>query len=387
MTLPSAPSTYNLRDQDNIRRILEQGLDDTLARLLALEASPPTPGNVPTAMPVGMWDAFSIIGKGPQGTTTPPLYTWAHGIPANLNQSDLPALLASAKAAGVHLMLNLAHSPGAYTDTSGTCKNFNQAKYMQLLNAAAVFPEVKAALAPDADGQRAASVLVVDEPLATYYCGTFPRPKVNEMGLATKALFPGAATIVRAGTGVFSFADIPPGGWTGIDYGIAQYGRFPVGSTIPGELPGAYFTRQTDELAKSGVGVVVGTNIWDGGGSDHTCWDYLATGSSSGRIHGSIATNNNPGVNPGDGEPCATAPVGKYYMSYPALIHEIVDAIAKHPYVSKWPFFGMWTHTKVQPIPVATFQGFEARTQFKNEFTYAIQTLGARTKWDGWKVK
>jgi cellulose/xylan binding protein with CBM9 domain/fibronectin type III domain protein len=340
-----------------------------------------TGGTSGLSLRAGIYDGFSLIGKGPGGDTVPPRYSVLHGIPATT--ADLPGIIAQAESADVHLLLTLVHSPSTFTDPAPDqnghkCMTFNWTKYLAWLDDAATHPEVGDALA-----RGRASVFVIDEPLHPNYCGSIKRDDVNRMGLETKARFPGARTIVRAGSNVFSAGTEPAGGgWTGIDYGVASYGRYPVGSTLRDELPGAYYSRQKATLAAVNVGTIPSMNLWDGGGN--VCWDYRNTGSSSGRIHGSLLTGTNPGTYYGDGEDCGVQAVGTYWMMSPAVMRETIDAAFNDP---DFPVFTFWGHVLNNNMPdtsEARYQAYEARSDIVSGLDYVITkaaSSGATHHW------
>jgi cellulose/xylan binding protein with CBM9 domain/fibronectin type III domain protein len=342
-----------------------------------------TVGATAEPLRVGVYDGFSLIGKGPGGDVGAPRYSVLHGIPSTT--SALPSLIARAEAANVHLILNLAHSPPTYTDPAPSqnghpCMTFNWTKYLAWLDSAAAYPEVGDALA-----RGKASVFVIDEPLHPNYCGSITKAMVNQMGLETKARFPRARTMVRAGTNVFS-GTVPPGGWTGIDYGMAQYGRYPTGATLQGETPSAYFQRQKAALAAVGLGTIPGLNLWDGGGGaqQNSCWDYLNTGSSSGRIHGTLQTGVTDGHGQAQGEPCSTTPTGTYWVTSPAVMRETIDAAAAD---LDFPLFTVWTHVlnNGNTAAGARLQALEARADFVAGLDYMINKGASQQPSNRWR--
>lgn len=368
-----------------------------------LGISQPAPVNS-APMPVGMWDAMGLIGQGPDdiaGLTPGLKYGAALGIVNTIlpsNATALTAVMDAAEATNTFVVFNLVHSPSTFVDAntpSPGCNQFSQTKYLAWLDLVAGSGAINTRFAAFLLAKKGAC-LVADEPQISYYCGSFTNTLVNSMGLAHKSRWPGCITIVRASLNVFNVGTEPPvTGWSGIDYGIPQYGKFPTGSSQnPGgiaESAVAYFARMKAGMALvagGGVKVLPGLNLWSGGGGlfhNSDCWDYKNDNISSGRVHSTITTGITDGHSSGDADLCAAAINGTYWQTAPVVIKETIDACYNDP---DFPIFLIWTHILSNFSPNQPyFSAQEKRSDIRAALNYCISRGATRTASNGWTAK
>ncbi|MGH7513047.1 MAG: sugar-binding protein, partial [Gemmatimonadales bacterium] len=335
-----------------------------------------TTGGSGTPLRIGLSNTLDILGQGPGGNTAAPIYKVALGIPT---PSTIVSKIATANALDITLVLNLAGGRQTWTNQVGSCLNYDQAKYRAEIDQFRNIPELTSAFA-----SRRAVIYLVDEPQIADFCNTLTPALVNAMGTYVKSIWPGVITMVRssvrymsggwAGSGTLGFTF-----WTGVDYGWAQYESQHIPSA--GETPAQFFAREKQQLRDLvNLGMVPGHNIWSGG--TVTCWDYLFTGSSSGRIWGTFSQNTPPDP-PGKTASCST-PYGQQtrWSSTPAIVRSAIDAAFNDPDA---PFFNMWTHTSSSVSYLAPYVQYENRNDFISALDYTITKGATRSTWNGWR--
>jgi hypothetical protein len=205
MTLPFPPSQYNKRDQDEIRRILEHGLDDIVARLYELESAPVVVPPGSSGRPFGMFDLWSSDTARRAGSTQ------FNSAFEGVSPTSIIPLLNSAAANGTKLIITMAgggHANYLTNSAGGTCPNngfidvptcaFDRAKWnakIQTFNT----PAIKAAIAshlPSGLGTILYSS-TIDEPNHRSWgpSGTFTKPIIDDMAQYIKNIFPGIPTL------------------------------------------------------------------------------------------------------------------------------------------------------------------------------------------------
>jgi hypothetical protein len=284
---------------------------------------------------------------------------------------DLPGHIATADDKDLLLVLNMAGSRDQWTNLNGSCKIYDKNKYHARIDEYVGVPGLVEALA-----SRRVVVYVVDEPNIDDFCGSITPTEANEMGLYTKQKFPGAITIIRSGADVLSkgFGGEGPtdaSTWTGIDYAYGLYKGWM--KSKDGKTAAQWFPEEKARLAKLDLGMVMGLNTLNHG--EDTCWDYLANGSSKGRIRGQNQSANG-------GVPCSQGTGGEInWLASPDFLREMIDAAVQDPDA---PFLNMWTHI----YPASNDQEFlqyEVRSDYVDAYEYMIDKGEERKSWNGWR--
>lgn len=403
MALPPAPPLYNYRDQDVIRQILNQGLADTVNRILALEAAPVIvpPPPVGVALRVGAF-ALDDITKGPGGDTAPPLYKAYVYLPQPTNPTAVIAAIDYARANGITIFSNFARARGGWVDVDPVtkCKNFNWSKYETKVRQFTVAGGATALLASKVTGALADRTMVnyvVDEPFLSDFCGTMPQSVQNDMGLLHKAIWPGSITCMRSSAqfmepGPAPYTSVVTGGtvsgWGGIDYGWAQF----VSQHVPsaGKTPLQFFADERNRLLALNCGVIPGLNTWSGGhytdlAGVPACWDYALNGSSSGLVKGSLAAGDPSGTI----YACASRPATETrFIANPGLIRLCAQAAVDSPYAAEFPAFMFWSNLGAgsDPVDVAAFTTYHVRSDYTSAYDDSINIGATRLLSNGWRT-
>lgn len=326
----------------------------------------------------------ALFGTGPGGAGLP-IWTATVYIP---QASSVVSDIAAARANGITLFANLATSRGNWVDVDPVsgCQNFNLTKYTAKVNSWTVAGGATTAVAnaiTSALADRTMIAYVIDEPFLSVFCGTIPNQTVNNLGLLHKTNWPGCITCIRA-SAQFMETPLPSGGWTGIDYGWAQF----VGQHVPsaGESPLAFFNDEKARLAALNCGVIAGLNIWDGGIYNDldgitACWDYANNNVSSGYVKGTLVGGLAP---TGTVWGCGTRPAAETRMiANPELIQRCADVIYNDPDIPAW--MG-WTHSSSSALGSAAFTAlnpYYIRNDFEAAFNHVINVCNSRTAWNG----
>lgn len=292
----------------------------------------PTPTSPLLCGPSGL--TLSDLGNGPGGTTAKPIWKATFLTP---DPSTVVALRSAFLTFGMRAALNLAGSRNTWCDTVGTCLNFNASKYearVRRWTVAGGATAAQAAAITACLADRTAFGHLVDEPNISDFCGSISPDDMNNMGLLYKSIWPGCLTCARIGPSVAVNFGIPAGGYTGIDYLIAQYAAGFAGTPFK-----VYFDNEKTIGLSLNVGVIPALNFIDGGigglpnapavvDTVTACFDYLNTGSSSGVIKGSF-TGTDPNGTP---YACGTLPsktiAGTKFLCNPNFIKRYADVIS-----------------------------------------------------------
>jgi hypothetical protein len=171
----------------------------------------------PDAGPGGPDSLLAGVGRGvpfglfrlPDQALGPP-YTAAHQI---VSRSDIAGALRAAQASHIRLVLNLAGSPGRYTNPDGT---FNMALWRARVDS---YGDVD--FAPYVTKGLILAHYLVDEPQASASWGGrgISHPEVEEMAKYSKSIWPSLPTAVRAAPGWLQAGGIA---WQSLDIAWAQ---------------------------------------------------------------------------------------------------------------------------------------------------------------------
>jgi concanavalin A-like lectin/glucanase superfamily protein len=336
-----------------------------------------TSGTQSAALHAGFWwgpITTGDLGTGPGGDEGSPIYNMFQGQTGTAPGSgNIDSLIAEANQRDITLVLRLSGTQGSYTTQSGSCFNYDPAKYRAQLDRYTSSDALRTALA-----NRRAVVFLIDEPWIDVYCGTITPDDVNQMGNEVKTRWPGAITVVRAPADfmINGWNSHPAPTWTKIDYGWSQYNH--VAAVIENTTPADFFNDQKDSLATVNLGMIPGINLWNGGSK--ACWTQ--PNGSSGRIYGSDEDASLRGTF----ESCSAnpnPPNSSRWVVSPTLLRATVDAAVADPDA---PFFAIWTH--VRPGISASWgvmEQYEGRSDFVNALNDMITQGATRSSWNGWR--
>lgn len=291
---------------------------------------------------------LSEFGKNPSRTTAEPLWRCTQITPT---VATVQSIIDAADLYDMVLLVNFAGARGSWTNIDPNNGNtiYDPAKYE-----ANVRKYEGNANVLDAITRRRFINFTVDEPQIASFGGSISKIQANEMGLLHRTVFPGCLTAMRTPSTYM----IPPpaGGWTGVDYGWAQFNRAAANSPL---TPRQWFDNERAQLATVFVGMVPAHNWLDGG--DGRNWDFLNTGSSVGRILGQTGTPK--------------------WLASPAEIRERADAIFDDPQA-----FGHVGYAWCTSSFAADYQQYQNRSDFVAAFNYALNKLASRTVFTGFRT-
>lgn len=383
MNLPPAPDKYQLRDQDQLRKILGEGLNDTVSRIISLEQAPavvtPPPGDGSTKLRLG-WANYGLnVGTGPGLSSTNP---WTFSQQLSVSTTQINQYIALADAADVWFMFGPSGGRGGYLDADG---HFSRTLYESKVRRYEDNDVLR-----DAIDRKRVLLWVTDEANHPSFHGTYNPDDVNWGANLHKAIWPGALTFVRMGTSTlltgWNGHGIPAGGWTGIDYAWEQRS----GQHNSEQFSTFYSTRKA-ELADLEMGMIPGLN-WDAGGvmpgqvlsGVGPCWDVNADNSLNGIIIG--ANNNGVDHNDFDRVACNDFGDAKRALVSPALLEAWAKVVAAD---TDAPFSMMWqwpTNGSLGPASTAAAETLLARSDYITAMTNALATANARASWSGWRT-
>lgn len=364
-------------DDPMVRPSIVNGALTNLTKRFSTQPDGVGGGTLP--LPIGVFDAGAVIGKGPGNDTSGADWSCIQYAPQTA--TSISNDIDTADADNVLLIALLAGNKAGYRDAQG---NYSPALYINKLDRW-VQPQVSSTVAAkitDALNRRRMVVYVVDEP---YLNNEFTPTQVNDMGREIKTRWPNALTIVRAtptlmqGWGGFP---LPVNGYDKIDYMWAQYTNTHAkkGWTYPQLVANE---RAVIASRNFDVGLFGGHNIWAGGlfvnaiDGVASCWDYNNNGSSSGVLIGDRdAGTPNPKV---CGDPTIAQLTST--LASPAWILKCAQRAAEDPDI---PAYAMWQHTTGNTSSEYDF--LYLRSDYVAAFDAAIAAGAARTSWNGWRT-
>lgn len=299
----------------------------------------------------------TAIGTGPGRDSGAPIYRCSGPIAA-LDASNVLDLCNRTITYSFLAFVNLAGSRNSWCDVQANGSLlFNWSKYEARVRRFTVAGGASQAAADAVTAAFAARRFIaytVDEPYIEAFNGSIPFSVQNDMGLLFKEIWPGCLTSMRS---AFEFMQpAPAGGWTGIDYGWAQYNRVAVTS---GKTAREWFDYQRAGFLALNCGMVPALNWLNCG--DTRNWDYLNNGSSSGTVAG----------DGGNGR----------LLCSPDQLREIADAIyddADAP--------GMSGYTYTSSNLGNNFQTYEVRSDYVAAFDYILNKFATRPAFNGFRT-
>lgn len=278
---------------------------------------------------------LSQIGEGPGDDAGSPL--WKSGVITPTTGdvvAEAVALINAARNIGMRLFLNFGGAPGQHTDPgpNGTII-FNEAEYeanVRRYTVAGGASVAQAQTIADALADFTVLAYVIDEPAHQKFNGSVTPTIVNNISLLHKEIWPGCLTVVRIdGEDITAFGT-PAGGWTGVDYGVAQYEGHGIGANR--RTMTQYFTTQKSILAGLDMGMVPSLNFVDGGikvdlDGIAACWDAQANG-GNGLLKGSYTGTAAIGTF----FACGTAPSNENrFFPNPDWLRRFADIVSQDP--------------------------------------------------------
>lgn len=352
-------------------------------------------------LPVGMM-AFGggglegDVGEGPNLDTGAPYFTACHFVP---NTSTIGAIIDTARAKGITLVLNVAGNKSSWKTTDGTGKVvLDMQQYKD--NVSRFGPNTTAfadrAKFAQAVRDRVIVLYVVDEPnLTNSQNPNLPDitcADTNEMALWHKTVWAGynPITLVRvpADTMRDGWLGTNPGNsfWTGVDYCWSQYtlrhGRGgPQGDPWSTPIdPLDLYVEQKAIAETLDMGVIPSLNMWAGGhgidGSGVTAkWDTGNNGGALGYLLGdreadraTVVTTLNDNI--------------KSLASSPNWIRKHAERIATDPDA---PFLLYWQHNFPESAS-DEYLSYYNRSDYDAAFDDAIRFGLARAQFNGWRT-
>jgi hypothetical protein len=384
--LPSAPGQYTLRDQDEIRKILEHGLEDMISRIFELEQAPPPPTGNTTWLRAGLTGfGNGVIGLGPGDLPAPnPIYTFAghyQPVPTTVDQD-----LQDASDNDVMLAMNLAGGRNGWAPGGVFDMNLWKSKVDRFAGNTALATAIE---------NHSVYLMAIDEPNHPDFGtpSTITPTDVNNMGLYLKSVYPGAMVYVRTGspTMVDGWSNIngepspPATGWTGIDYAYSQY-AWSNNKTV---TIANYYASEKSRLATVGLGMIPAFNFIDGGHYQDfdgipACWDIDNNGVSSGIINGQRGNTTTPdGVHLNCGDPKIGQVGCRYLWSSPAWIRRAIDVAVTDPDALFFSGF-IYTNDANTPPPAGQWQiDLQRRSDMVGALQYMIAKGKTRTTFNG----
>lgn len=336
---------------------------------------------MPTPLPVGLFQwKHENYGKGPGNDTTGPIWkATQYGIQPN----TVLDLIANARTYGITVYANLVGSRAQYTDAVGGNLIFNMSKYEARVRRFTVAGGASAAVAAAVALAFTDKVFVaytIDEPNIDIFAGSVPPSVCNQLGLLHKSIWPGCLTAIRCQSSYLK--DGIPGGYTGLDYGWAQYG-----TPHRSETFAAFQARNKAEFLSVDMGCVPGVN-WVNAPTPQQAfgsvafpsnlWDHDNNPATADkRVWGDNSTNK--GLVVGD-EPTTNI----YWMASPNYLRACADYIKND---LDAPTFMIWAN----PISESTirediYKPYWDRSDFVSAEDYVINTLATRASWTGWRT-
>ncbi len=333
----------------------------------------------------------SDIGKGPGNDTGAPKWNAGVFLPS---RATVVADIAAARTNGMVMFTNFAGARNSWTDAVGSFRIYNAAKYETNVRYWTVAGGSTAAVADAIALALTDKVMIaytMDEPYHSVFNGSIKTADMNQAGLLHKSIWPGCVTVQRSPG---SKMQSPPsgtgdqaGGWTGLDYGWAQY----EGATgaSDGVAPATYFADQKALLSLVNLGMIAGFNIWNGASiltldGISPCWDYLNNGVSSGMVRGTTTGTTTDTTPKGSIIQCGQRPSSeRRFVASPDWLKHVADVIASDADV---PAFVGWTHSYTAWTDYATFNPYYIRADFVSALDYMANLCAARGSDTGWRT-
>jgi hypothetical protein len=327
---------------------------------------------------VGYFDMQPYFGTGPQLTggdwnTTEPIFRLVHGF---FTKAELEAAIPTARTKDIVICATFPANPGAITDLNGTCKYYNDTKW---LTEFAKF--TGSSIITQALKDRVLLWYGPDEPWHSHFCGSFTPSIVRNNFRRMKIEWPDSLCVGRiephmlngwgSATGLaFNYFDK-------MDYCFATY-RGTTRTPSMGESPKQYFTRARGLVAAAGNYSIGGySHNWPNLGDPDDCWLAFGSGDTrSGRIHGENGTV------PGQIDLCSAA-VGteKYWVESTQRTLDVVTAAAEDANA-----FGVFSWQHGSAGIGATFAAIQKRSDRVQMDVDAVRLGEARAVFNGWRT-
>lgn len=301
----------------------------------------------------GMLSGLNVsdLGLGPGNDSSEPIWRFTQITPS---LSNIQQIITAAYTYDMVLSVNFAGSRATWcnpgppnADNPNGTLHYDVNKYHANVQQYANVANIQQAI-----NDRKILNFTVDEPFITFFDGTISKAEQNEMGLFHKSIWSNCLTVMRSPGNMMT--PPPAGGWTGVDYGTAQFNR---AASNSGLGPRGWYAQQRDLLAAVGCGMIPAVNWLDGG--DGRNWDFLNNGKSSGTVWG-------PSGSP------------KFLMS-PAEIQAVADGIFDDPLA---PGLQGFTHVDNNFLPA--FLQYQNRSDFIAAFDYSLNKLASRPHFNPW---
>ncbi len=316
------------------------------------------------------------FGQGPGGDTGAPRWLCTQIVPT---PGTISGIIDDARSAGMRLICNFAGNRNNWTNPGTGANNgqilFDWNKYETQVRLYQGDSKVQGAI-----DDNTLLPFTCDEPHLKVFddlstpgsrIRTIPTSIQNDMGLLLKSVFNNCLTCQRssadtlndAGNGLpvpnytSSFTGTLQVGWTGLDYGMAQWNR---SASLSGLSPRAWWNNERARLLAINCGMIPMEN-WINGG-DGRNWDYLNSGTSVGRIQGD------------SGAP--------YWLMSPAEIDEHTDGIwddAKAPCMHGYNY----ATTSNQ---ISNYLVYMVRPDFVAAFDRRLNKFATRPTFDGFRT-
>lgn len=352
-----------------------------------INTQPAVPSAV-SKLRVGLMNGNStLIGQGP-GVAAEDTSGAKYGVMvAILATTQIEAAIEAADANDVLLLLNFGGGRGRWFDQNGDFSFvlYEQSirRYQAVSEGGSWTDETAAAVLKDAISRKRVLPYIWDEPNHSVFKGQFTPTLANQAGLLHKSIWPGCLTVGRATPTTMSTGwdnNQPPAAYTGIDYLWVQY----AGQHMrQGLTPLAHLTQEKAIADTLNVGLGASLNIWAGGiATDFdgitACWDYAATGLSSGGV---VGTPNLSGFAEGDQLTCgAMANYSGNVIANPAWITHYFDVVKNLSYL---PWAMMWAFPDGL---VSWATPYFHRADAAAARDSAIASGASRASWDGWRT-
>lgn len=329
-------------------------------------------------LPSSQWD------KGPGGDTGTPKWGGTVYVPS---LSSVVADIATANTNNTILVTNFAGSRQTWTDDVGGKRIYNATKYetnVRKWTVAGGATSEQATAVTNALASRRMIAYTVDEPFHSTFNGSLPKETQNYLGLLHKSIWPGCITVQRSDGG--SMTPAPASGWTGIDYGWAQFeaNHFP----SAGKTFSQFYSEQKAALLALNCGMIPGLNFNDGGHYTNSegvnaCWDYLNNASSNGLIKGTFS-GDMQAYPPGTGITCGARPASETrFYSSPDWVKRCADIVFND---LDAPLFAMWTYPYATWSQQATWSPLFLRADVVAALDYMLNKFATRASWTGWRT-
>lgn len=326
----------------------------------------------------------SELGTGPGGDTGTPKWSATRITPT---LSTIEQTLADAQTHGVLLFLLLAGARNTFTDNVGGSLIYNKTKYetnVRKWTVAGGATAAQAAAVTSALNDRRAIVYAYDEPAHTMFAGSITPEAANSGGLLYKEIWPGCLTCVRIDGEKMLAWGTPSGGWTGFDYGMAQYEGHPQSGISMAQ----YWDTQRSILLSLDLGMVPMINFVDSGLKNGTlngvsaCWpcgNYPTQGGASGVLKGSYTGTAASGTF----YSCGNVPSGENrFFPSPDWIRAAADEIFDDPDAIAFVGFSPYSTPSARTDWLALWN----QSNFVSANDYMLNKLATRPTFNGFRI-